>query len=228
MAETVRPPIYASSPYEGKILAYYGQYFSCVYVALHPFIKPNKILFSHFIADKWPSKSEILTDCEAITWKKIIDSIRFKDISQLDVALRTSIGGLSAVVAKPNDADVLIEFIEGSSIVPPEEGQIPPHLENRLLESLRKLGHTKLLVGDEFGFQSNLHSISELLEEDLLPACGCYCTEEHDFLAISHWDSHCTFLCGSEADLNLILASEQYEGFWCSPETEVLWGLYPI
>lgn len=79
-----------------------------------------------------------------------------------------------------------------------------------------------------FGEEKELFAVESLLQGDFIPGHGCIYSQNHDLLAISHWDSHCTFLCGSQADLVRILSIDKFEGFWCTEQTEVYWGLYPI
>ncbi len=68
--------------------------------------------------------------------------------------------------------------------------------------------------------------IDYLIANDLLDVCNY--TEDYQLLFATHWDSHCTFLCSSKKIIDQILEIHPFEGFFCTPKTEVYWGLHEI
>jgi len=103
---------------------------------------------------------------------------------------------------------------------------LPPLLENRLFNAIRKLGFDWFWVGDEFGTERKLHWIIDLIEKDYIPSHGCVFKHEHSILVTTHWDSHCSFLCSSRDLIEKLLSTESFEGFYCTPKTEVYWRAY--
>ena len=85
-----------------------------------------------------------------------------------------------------------------------------------------------LWVGDEFGTERKLHWIEDLILEDDIPGHGCVFTHDHQLLISTHWHSHCSFVCSSNAIIEKILSFDPFEGFYCTPNTEVYWGAYEI
>ena len=83
-------------------------------------------------------------------------------------------------------------------------------------------------MADEFGTERKLTWIEDLIEKDLVPSHGCVFTHDHSLLITTHWDSHCSLLCSSKDIIEKILSVYNFEGFYCSPKTEVYWGLYEV
>ncbi|MGL1890845.1 MAG: DUF2711 domain-containing protein [Spirochaetaceae bacterium] len=223
-----KPHIYASCPIDGKIVDYYSSNFESVYVLLHPFVKPVKINSDCFYPETWPDKFEIIKNCEPIPWSKILHLGNFNNISEIDIALRTSIHGIKKKFRSDILENKLDNLLEEYDLIQPPEGDIPPLLENRLYNSIEKLGYTHLWIGDEFSTERTLYSIDKLKLNDLIPGHGNIFTNDEKLLVSTHWDSHCSFLCSSKDIIEKIIEENNYEGFYCSSNTQVYWGLYPI
>ncbi|WP_226662362.1 DUF2711 family protein [Microbulbifer aggregans] len=88
------PEKFASCPYDEKILPFYEGQFEAVYVMLHPFLKPDSLNIERFWPGKWPAKQEIINGCSAISWQDILRLTKLSSLADIDVGLRTSIGGI--------------------------------------------------------------------------------------------------------------------------------------
>ena len=141
--------------------------------------------------------------------------------------MRSRISGITQKFSNPDFVDQL-DALEKSNIICPSEGDIPELLENRLFIAIKDLGHDWLWVADEFGTERKLTWIDDLIEKDLVPSSGSVFTHDHSILITTHWDSHCSFLCSTKDIVEKILAVDNFEGFYCTPKTEVYWGLYEI
>lgn len=222
------PEKFASCPSDGKVLSFYEGQFEAVYVMLHPFLKPTSLDIERFCPDKWPTKQEIIDHCAAISWQEMITLTNLSSLADIDIGLRTSIGGIKKELSNIEAADELYSLTEKMGLIHPTEGQLPPLLENRLFSAIKKIGHHWLWVGDEFGTERKLQWIDDLIEKDEIPPHGCVFTHDHDLLVTTHWDSHCSFLCSSKEVIEKIQSEECFEGFYCTPKTEVYWGAYEI
>ncbi len=222
----VPPPSdkFASCPNDGNILEFYKGKFEAVYVLLHPFIKSDVIDWDKITPQTYPSKNEIMEKCISVTWQDILKITLFKNISEIDVGLRSWVHG----IIKHNDTFVahLEKLYDEARIVTPPEGDLPPLLENRLYAAMKKLGYEWLWVESEFADERKLHCIDDLISGDLIPTHGSIFTHDHTLLITTHWDSHCSFLCSSRAMIEKILAVDPFEGFYCTPDTQVYWGLH--
>ena len=223
-----KPEQYASCPYDEKILEFYKGQFDSVFILLHPFVYPKSIDIERFCPEKWPSKWDIIKDCEAVSWERILELTDLRSLSEVDIGLRTSISGLKKEIANETYASCLNELTEKKNIIHPSEGELPPLLENRIYEAVKSLGHEWLWVGDEFGTERKLYWIDDLIEKDEIPSHGCVFTHDHSLLVTTHWDSHSSFLCSSKEIIEQILSADDFEGFYCTENTEVYWGAYEI
>lgn len=195
-----------------SILEFYKGYFDTVYVMLHPFFKEkdNKIT-------------------QVMTWKEIQMLAGFKDINQLDIALRTSIGGLRREYENKKDADILSQLAELHDFWFPSEGNFQDTLKNKMLKSLQDQGHHYMYMGDEWGFERKRSYIQEVIDgkdNTLLeygPEMNWY-TTNNEILYTTHWDSHFTLLCSDKNTVENILAKHPFEGFYCNEKTDIYWS----
>lgn len=218
--------IYASCPNDGKVLEYYRPHFESVYILFHPFLRLDSIGIESFYGDNWPTKNEIINNCSPISWQDAIELTPLQTQAEIDIGLRTSIGGVKKSLANETAAFELEELTEKREIIHPSEGEIPPLLENRIHESIKSLGYDWLWVGDEFGTERKLRWIDDLIKGDELSKPSCIFTPDNRLLVTTHWDSHCSFLCSSKKNIEKILEFDQFEGFYCTENTEVYWGAH--
>lgn len=220
------PDVFASCPFDQKILEYYSGQFSDVFVVLHPFIKPVSIPVDRFCPSTWPSKPEMVEHCVAISWESVRSELGFDSIAALDVALRTSIGGLNAELSNEAWSQKLANYLEKNDLIAPSEGELPELLQDRLFTAIQSLGEEWLWVGDEFSSERKLVWIDDLKGENEIPSHGCLFLPNKSLLLTTHWDSHCSFLCSSREILDRVLSTDAFEGFFCAENTEVYWGAY--
>lgn len=219
---------FTSCPYDEPILEYYNGYFEAVYILLHPFMHSSKIDLKNKPRETLLRKQEIISDCEAVSWNEVMKLSGFSSLSEIDIGLRTSIRGLKEELCNYDFASRIRDLFDNKSIKPHMEGKIPALLENSLLYALKNIGYDELCVSDEFGDETKKFLIDELIAGDEIPFHGHIYDPDHKFLITTHWDSHCSFFCGPKEFLNKIIEIEQFEGFFCTPKTEVYWGVSPI
>ena len=227
MSDRVIPPPdkFASCPYDGQVLEYFSGTFESVYVLLHPFLRPKNIPVERFCPERWPTKKELIEGTEAVSWAEVIAFTSLSSINEIDIGLRTSIGGLKKELANDDYADELSLLTNRRKIIHPSEGDVSPLIENVLYDCLQQLGHEWLWVGDEFCTERKLWWIEDLKDSDEIPSHGCVFTPDKSILVTTHWDSHFSFLCSSKSIANKILSQNKLEGFYCLPDTEVYWSV---
>ena len=221
------PDIFASCPDDGKILEYYSGTFEAVLVALHFFIKPVSSGIERFATASYHGRSEILSHCIPVSWAEVASRAGLPSIAAVDVGLRTMIGGLKAEFSNREFADKIV-LLE-SEILPPSEGCFSDLLHDKILRAIQGLGYEWVWVGDEFGTERKLHWIENLKEQDGKTTAG-HCnvfTPDKSLLWTTHWDSHFSFLCSSKRNLDAIQKVNQFEGFFCTPLTEIYWSVTP-
>lgn len=220
------PDTFATCPYEGRILDYYAGTFDAVYVLLSPFLRPVSIDRMRLSSDDYPSKAELHAGCEPIPWHRVLTLGGFSSLGEIDVGLRTSIGGLRRHLERKDLSGRLADLQAKHDIEAPPEGDVSPLLENRIFEALQNQGYTWLWIGDEFCTERKLHWIDDLKESDVRTPHANLFTPDKRLLVTTHWDSHFSFLCGTHSTIESIVTQASFEGFFCKPETEVYWSLH--
>lgn len=216
------------APDGNSIKDYYKGVFEEVFLFYHPFIKPKTIDYKLFESNTYPSRNDIIKNCEILTWTQFLEISTIKNYRQLDIGLRTLISGLNKKFANDDIAKVIQDVCENKEIVVPSEGCFPELLLTGLLENIKKEGYEWIWYGDEFCTERKLEYIDELVEDynafqnhpiNLF-------THDHKILLTTHWDSHYSMLCADKNTVNKLVESCNLEGFYCSEHTEIYWSLY--
>jgi hypothetical protein len=229
MAERVLPAAdaFATCPYEGSILEYYAGIFEAVYVALHPFIDVAQVEAERFRPGTYPGRQFILKNCRAVSWAEVMCRTGLPSLKSVDIGLRTMIRGLKEEFSNPQSASAIESLAESNQILAPPEGCFSDLLHDKILLSIQNLGYDWVWVGDEFGTERKLYWIDDLKNSDSGPTAGHsnVFTPDKALLWTTHWDSHFSFLCSSREKLMAIQEANDFEGFFCDPDTEVYWSV---
>jgi hypothetical protein len=166
-----------------------------------------------------------------IGWRQMSQRAGFVDHCELDLALRTNIGGLRHDLADAPLGHRLTSYCKEHEIFPPTEGHFQPVMQSSLATLFRRAGFSKVIVGDEFGEHEQLVDIRLLEREDPWEEIAelqsinikRLIAPDHSLLAWVHWDSFYTAIFGTEASLRQTAISDLFEGFWCSSATSTYW-----
>lgn len=230
MTERVLPEQdrYATCPADGVILDYYAGVFEAVFILLHPFIKPISIGLDVFQPSTYPDRKSIVANCKPVFWSEVMSLANFSSLSEIDIGIRTLISGLKAEYARPEYADRLDDLYENQQIIAPSEGVFSDLTHDLMLGFLQDSGHDWVWVGDEFCTERKLYWIEDLKGKAANATLG-HCNvfpPDKSFLWTTHWDSCCSFVCGSRELLESLKTRQWAEGFFCSERTCVYWGLH--
>jgi Protein of unknown function (DUF2711) len=195
------------------ILKFYKDYFNSVYIILHPFYKMN-------------DQDKII---QIVSWAEVIALTGFKDINQLDIALRNNIGGLISKWKNDQDVELLKSVCKLHNLQMPYEGIFQEALVPEMLLSFQEQGHHYIFVADEFGFERKVTYLPDFIEgkEKIILEYGGrenWYTNKNEILYTVHWDSYFTLLCSNKATVESILHKHPFEGFYCDDKTEIYWS----
>ncbi len=223
------PDLFASCPLDGKVIQYYSGTFEAVYISLNPFIRPTTIDKAEFKPGTYPSRARIVANCEPVSWSEVARLTELPSLSAVDIGLRTVIHGLKKELENQTYASAIDALYDSQNILTPLEGQFPDLLHDKILQSIQGLGYEWLWVGDEFCTERKLHWIDDLKNQEngLAKRPFNVFTPDKQLLWTIHWDSHFSFLCSSQQNLIAIQSASDLEGFFCTPSTEVYWGVHP-
>ncbi|MBB2483265.1 DUF2711 family protein [Bacillus sp. APMAM] len=210
------------------IKEFYKGVYQEIFIFYHPFIKPKTIDYALFNPDTFPSKNEILKNCEMVSWGDFLKISGIKNLKQLDIGLRTLIMGLNKKFANEYVAEVIQRTCEENQIVPPVEGTFPEFLMNKILYNIKKIGYEWIWCGDEFCTERKLEYIDDLIESEHI-----FCnqpinlfTHDNKILITTHWDSHFSLICSDKETVGKIVDLCQLEGFYCDEYTKIYWSLF--
>lgn len=170
-----------------------------------------------------------------VSWRSICQEAGFADHCELDLALRTMIGGLKAELQDQKLAQRLVTFCQQRGLFLPTEGRFEPVMQTALAEVFQRAGYTEIYAGDEFGEDDLIVPVSFLANGKLwtggdeLPPYELrrLYAPDQSLLAWVHWDSFFAVIFGTEASLRDAKLGDNFEGFWCSEETETYWLMQP-
>ncbi|AMC35109.1 DUF2711 family protein [Janthinobacterium sp. B9-8] len=219
---------YAVCPYEGSVLSFFEGTFEAAYVLLHPFLRPHSISIHQFQSETYPSREQICKSCDAVTWADLQRLSGLKSINEVDIALRTRIGGLKSNFTRLELAKTLKTALETEGIVEPDEGSFSELTHNKVLTFIQSQGYEWVWIGDEFCTERKLHWIEDLKAPDSEATQQQHCnvfTPDKKLLWTTHWDSHFSFFCGSHHTVKALAHDANFEGFECSQSTEVYWSV---
>jgi Protein of unknown function (DUF2711) len=109
------PDLFASCPYDGKILEYYSDTFEAVLVVFHPFIKALSIRSVQFAPATYPDRSQIVSHCVPVSWVEVASKAGLPSIASVDIGLRTRIRGLKAEFSNEEFANKIERLIQSSA-----------------------------------------------------------------------------------------------------------------
>jgi len=210
-------------------LEYYSATFEAVLVVFHPFIKALSIRSEQFAPATYPDRSQIVSHCIPVSWAEVAPKAGLPSIASVDIGLRTRIRGLKAEFSNEEFANKIDRLIQSDQILPPPEGTFSDLLHDKMLQSIQDLGYEWVWVGDELGTKRRLHWIEDLKLPGAKATAG-HCNvfvPDKSILWTTHWDSHFSFLCSSKRKLDTIQKANRFEGFFCTPLTEVYWSVRP-
>lgn len=217
------PDTYATCPNEGTLLDYYAGVFDAVYIALNPFVRQSRPAPEGMAGDWRPTDAELLRHFEPVTWMEVMKLSSLPTLEAVDIGLGTQILGLSEANRNVAYASTLATLYP--TIEPTCEGVPSPFLYAPVLGIFKELGHDWVWGGDAMCTERKLYWIDDLIADPASSAHIHFFSPDKSLLWATHWDSHCTFLCGPRRALERVGVTERLEGFFCTPATQVYWSL---
>ncbi|MET3575605.1 DUF2711 family protein [Bhargavaea ullalensis] len=208
------------------IKTFYSGVFNEVFIFFHPFIRPVGVDPENYFPQTCPHKSEMIKHAEAVSWKAFRRLSGIGSNRELDIGLRTRIGGLIKKFADPELADAIDRASDIHRLIPPTEGFLPELIINKLFQGVKSECGEWLWVGDEFCTERKLEFIDDLITGDAPDGKNLF-THDQSLLITTHWDSHFSMVCSKDRKkLERIVRSSGLEGFFCSNRTEIYWSVW--
>jgi hypothetical protein len=173
----------------------------------------------------------------AISWREVATAIGFDDLRRMDRALRTNILGLKREFEDADAADQLVAHCMQAGIFLPTAGDFQPVHQRRLGELFVRTGTEQVMLGDEFGEETNLGPLSSLTDSAPWPAdlegmpkwpLRRIYHPDASLLAVVPWDHFFMVLAMTDERKAQVCPESLFEGFWADSETTTAWFVDPM
>lgn len=203
--------------------------FKSAAILLHPFVqmplgwehnkKENE--YQHI----YPSNEDILKQSKPVSWEKVMHHSGLTTLSELAIALQTSISALKKEYAREDLAEKLNSSFK-SGLYYPDEDCTSVFLINNLLKVLSSKGARHLSYFDPILDKSGILEIKNLTP---LEVCDFSLKEiiitdiNMDFAFMNVYDSFTTLLMAKDENINDIVQSMNWEAIICDKKTYINW-----
>jgi hypothetical protein len=243
-------------PHEGKIKDHFNGFYESVFIAFLPFIKvdggqtvekPQKMTFEEakhkidilkniptpnaeiycYSNDNYPSDKEIFENGKTISWKKVIDGSGLAENSELNKALRTSIGALRPIFRKLELAEKLYNYTTNQNIWQPIEGKFGLLSKVAIYKTFKLLNKNQVIVTDEHCETTKTLELDQLTDFEFAEKITfedyhLYSLDK-ELLFTIEWDSFFFLIASGTEKMNKIISENLFEGFLGNEKTEHEW-----
>ncbi|WP_109807999.1 hypothetical protein [Sphingosinithalassobacter portus] len=173
-------------------------------------------------------------DGVTILWKELARNVGFDDLRVVDQALRTNIRGLRKDLENLAACERLVAHCMADGIFLPTASEFQPVMQQGLAELFARTGAEAVMMGDEFGDETNLGPSASLTDSrpwrfglegmPKWPLRRLYHPDE-SLLAVVPWDHFLTVLAMTNERKEQVRPETLFEGFWVDSETTIDWFL---
>lgn len=179
--------------------------------------------------ENYPTDEEIYEKAEQITWSEIKEGCGFQSFGDINKALKTSIGAYRNVFTRPDLAKILSEFTTANQIYYPTEGHFEILSKKEILKAFCLLDKKELAVEEEFCLNKKELSIVSITEKEFVEAINfkdyfIYDTNKELLFAVD-WDDFFFLICSSKQNVDTLIRTLNFEGFYCDNIIEAAWEL---
>lgn len=175
----------------------------------------------------YPTEQEIFYSGQAISWDTIIKGSGLKDYSELNKALRTSIGALRPVFHRLELTEKLHNYTANQGIWHPTEGGFDILSKVAIYKAFKILDKNEIIVTDEFYETTLTLELDKLTEFEFSQKVGYkdyyIYSSDKELLFTIEWDSFFFLVATGQEKMNKIIYSNLFEGFICNEKTEHNW-----
>ena len=191
---------------------------------------PNAEIYSYSNED-YPTDIEIYDKGRIVKWETIIKEAKLKNAKELNKALRTSLGALRPIFAKPELSDKLNLLTTKKDIWYPTEGRFDVFSKVGIYKTFMLFNKNEILLSDEFFEDIKSINIHEVTEYEFINKFRqndyfIYSSDKEILFAID-WDSFFFLIATDQDKMNQIISKNYFEGFLCDSETTHDWDYLP-
>lgn len=219
---TEQKDVFATFPWDGKLLAHFNGHFESIFIALQPFCY---IPFEYqYILDRInydASQQDFLNYSKPIRWEEIQGKIGIDDITRIERAIQAR-----RLYDEYRDITVeqLLKHLEQQRIFAPEIDEFDPNFQDMMLKTLKYLGYDFVWISDEFDIKERIYmNIDELIKSDIMLGTSNIFTPDHKILMGAIYGMSSLYICASQEMIEKMKQFYPLEGFYADEKTEVEW-----
>ena len=175
----------------------------------------------------YPTDQEIIENGRMITWKSIIENAEFTNYSELNKALRTSIGALKPVFSRPDLSEKLNNLTDKQNLWHPREGVFGTFSKLAIYKTFKLFGKYQIIVTDESYNATSTLELDKLTDLEFSEKVSyenyCLYSTDKELLFAIEWDSFFFLIASDKEKMNKIIEQRLFEGFLCNDKTEHDW-----
>jgi hypothetical protein len=187
----------------------------------------NATIYSRNV--NYPSDYEILKQGRTVSWLNVREGAGLATNSELNKALKTSIGAYNKDIRRPDLAEKLEIFIRKAQVWTPGEGQYDVLTLRKIYNSFILLGKRHIIVEDEFLETRKELMLGEITREKFIEEISgkdyfIYSADRSVLFSLD-WDSFFFIICYSSPCMDKIIEEQHFEGFFADSKTTHRWEL---
>lgn len=221
------PDKYASFPYDGNILTYFEGVFDSVFIVMQPFCfvtKEHQWILNREIN---VNKQDFIRYAKPISWQEIMNKLNINNYQDLETGIQTFNNALFEHLKNKVIEKQIIHLMNEQNIFSPETNEFAPCFENVIFGAIKKLGYEWLWVSDEFCTERKLYFIDDLIKDSETLAAGAKIfTADYKLLISPAYGLSNLFICSSKAMIEKMREYVDFEGFYCTDKTKVVWNIH--
>ncbi|WP_418360319.1 DUF2711 family protein [Sphingobacterium detergens] len=149
------------------------------------------------------------------------------DYAELNIAIRTSIGGLNRNFTRPELMEKLNNYTDSESIYHPTEGAFGMLSKMDIYKAFKLLGKKQIMITDEFYENTTTVDLDQLTEYEFCDEIGgkdyyLYSADKETLFTIE-WDSFFFLIATDQNKMDQLIASNLFEGVFCNDNTDHYW-----
>jgi hypothetical protein len=198
--------------------------YEVTFVILHPFLKIKSNCNIKFETGNCPTKEQIITCAETLTWSEIINESKLKDLGELDRLLAYL--HCARRTADRTGWIKLNTVLDQKNFVAAEVDYLPAILVNSLMDAIKSLGYSHVLEYTEVGELRCKHIIQDVLtskERDFYVHARI-ATPDNKILISTDFDQRFSYLSSSKNIVDDLIRKADLEGFFCKETTRPDWS----
>jgi hypothetical protein len=190
--------------------------------------KPSADIYS-YDSENYPDDEEIYLNAEQVFWSDIKEGCGFETSCDINKALKSSIGAYRKVFQRPDLAKRLSDFTKTNQVYHPTEGHFEIVSKKQIFEAFLLLSKPELVIEEEFCLNTKELNIASLTEKEFVEAVNfkdyfIYDNQKELLFAVD-WDDFFFLICSSKENVDKLVSTLDFEGFYCDDQTEAAWEL---